>query len=277
MRPGYKTTEFWITLTGQIIALCVILRLVNPADAEHLQTTISSAIAGAFAVVTSAVTIVHYIGSRTALKHRLFDQTQESGRGAPPNNSGSVPGPLTGAAILFAFLLLSGLANAQAPQRTALLPWRQRVEDFMRQYQAGPRNDNEALLQVLRQLAEQQQQIIALLQRQNAPPQPQIIILGPHQQIPLGGPPLQQIPLGGPPRQDIPLGGPPRQDIPLGGPPHQDIPLGPAPRQEIPIGPAQPKQQIPPGEVKPAPTAPPAMPRVPLRYERYTRQKSPAR
>ncbi len=266
MRPGYKTTEFWITLAGQIVSLCVILGFVNPSDKQHLQDTVSAAVASVFALVTSFFTIVHYVSSRTALKHRALDQASDSGGTPPPaeeTGPASLP-PFTPVAILLALCLLPGLAAAQQVERqpTCLFGWRQR--------QADPQ-----MLMLLQQISMQQQQIIALLQQhQQAPVQPHIIVLGgPYQQIPLGGPPRQEIPLGGPPRQDIPLGGPPRQEIPLGGPPRQEIPLGPAPRQDIPLGPTQPRQQIPLGETKPAAPDQRPMPTVPMSYQRYTRSR----
>jgi hypothetical protein len=68
MRPGWQTSEFWITLVGQVLALCVLLGLVQPADQEHLQSTLNQAITAVFGLTASVITIVHYVHSRTALK-----------------------------------------------------------------------------------------------------------------------------------------------------------------------------------------------------------------
>src|SRR5262249_27587068 len=138
--------------------------------------------------------------------------------------------------VLLALVYFAPAASAQSPvQRTCLFGCRCN--------RGGPADP--AMMQLLQTIADNQKQILALLQQQHAQPAaPHLIVLGPQQQIPLGGPPLQQIPLGGPPRQDIPLGGPPKQDVPLGDPPKQDLPLGPAPRQNIPLGP-DPGQPIP--------------------------------
>ena len=243
MRPGYKTTEFWITLVGQIIAMAVTLGIVRPGDQQHLQMTANEAITAICTLLVSAVTIRHYIISRTQLKQQVPQP------GSPPPAEETGPGPgapgFTPIAVLLALLFLPAVAGAQ--ERHTCFGWRQQRTD-------------PALLQVLQQIAAQQQQIIVLMQQQHhQPPAPQYIVLGgPWQQIPLGGQPYQQIPLGGPPRQDIPLGGPPRQEIPLGPPPRQDIPLGPQPRQQIPLG-----------EPKPPPAMPPA---GTVGYQRYTWQ-----
>ena len=236
MKPGWKSTEFWITLTGQIIALCVILRLVNPADQQQLQDTAGMAVTAVFTLIASAGTILHYVSSRTNLKHREMDQG--SGNSGSANGSGKF---MALPAVLFALLLVPSTGAAQVKEPTCLFGCR------CQQQRTDP-----AMLTLLQQISNQQQQILALLQQAH-PVQP------PAQYIVLGGPPLQQIPLGGPPHQDISLGGPPRQDVPLGGPPKQQVPLGPAPRQEIPLAPSQPRQQP-----QPAPAA------GTIGYQRYT-------
>ncbi len=161
--------------------------------------------------------------------------------------------------VLAVLLTLPAAAVAQG-QSTALLPWRNRIEQQLQQRAQPPAPSTDpALLALLQQISAQQQQILALLAHQGQVQPPQVIVLG--------GPPLQQIPLGGMPRQDIPLGGPPKQDIPLGTPPKQDVPLGGPPAQQIPLG-GPPPQQIQPGEVKP-PAAPPPGVAKPTGLQRY--------
>jgi hypothetical protein len=236
MKPGWKSTEFWITLTGQVIALCVILRLVNPAEQQQLQETAGVAVTAVFTLIASAGTILHYVSSRTNLKHRELDQASRNSDS--PGGSGKF---MALPAVLFALLLIPAPATAQVKEPTCLFGCR------CQQQRSDP-----ATLALLQQISNQQQQILTLLQQAH-PVQP------PPQYIVLGGPPQQQIPLGGPPHQEIPLGGAPRQELPLGGPPHQQLPLGPAPRQEIPLAPSQPRQ--PPQPTPPAGTS---------GYQRYT-------
>jgi hypothetical protein len=254
LKPGWQTTEFWITLAGQILALCVALRFVPAADAEQLQGSLSTAITAIFAFVTSAATIAHYVSSRAHLKERHLDQAAPK----PPEPDG--PPKLfsaLAAAVFLTLLALPGPGMAAEPRQPTCL------FGCQRQRQTDPQ-----MTQLLQQIIRQNEQIIALLQQQPVPPAaPQYIILGPQplQTIPLGGLPRQDIPLGGPPRQDIPLGGPPRQDIPLGPPPAQNIPLGPPPLQQIPLQqprtPAQPAAPVPPANPMPGATG----------FDRYTR------
>ena len=140
-------------------------------------------------------------------------------------------------------------------QRTCLLPWRADVERRLRDLQQ-PRTDP-ALAEALRQIAENQRQILALLQqRQLAPPAgtPQIIVLGgPYQQLPIAGLPKQELPIQGAPRQELPVEGQPRQELPPSGPPKQVLPGEVKPRQELPQNPSM----------------PPASARPPAGYQRY--------
>jgi hypothetical protein len=191
-------------------------------------------------------------------------------------------------------LLLSFSLHAPRamPHAACFLPWRSNIEAILQKMAGAGNNQYAALeIQLLQQIVSQNERLIAAVEKagqqlsapqatpalppqivappagQQAPPQPQIIVLGsPKQDIPLGGPPLQQIPLGGPPLQQIPLGGPPLQQIPLGNQPLQQIPLGnppsqildagPQPQQQIPLTPVPPQQL----QVTPAPTPPAAGP-----------------
>jgi hypothetical protein len=214
MKPGYQSSEFWITVLGQILALLALTGAINVGDKDKLETALANAVTAVFTIVSSTVVVIRYVRSRTALKSQQL-----------PDGNSFLP-----AVLVLLGLLGAAPVHAETPtEKTCLIIVRR------------PRTDP-AVTATLQQLAQNQQTIIALLsQRQQAAPAPQVIVLGP---------PAQQIPLGGPPRQDIPLGGPRRQDVPLGGQPRQDIPLGTPPRQDIPLGEPKPFQP-PPGEAKP--------------------------
>lgn len=237
-RPGWQTSEFWIALASQLLALLMIAGWINPADKQTLEQNVAAAITAIFTIVGSVAVVVRYIDARCSLKHAHLDiNAVEDTR---------PPGPLlpliVAVACGFAF---AGPAAAQTPAgRTYVLPWRQRMYNDLQELKRRqqPQSDP-ALAQALAQIAATQQQLLHLLHQQSAPPQHPIILLAP---------PYPSIPLGGQPRQDIPPGGPPRQEIPLGGPPKQPIPLGPPP-QNIPLGPAAPAL---PGVAKPGPLQP---------------------
>lgn len=256
MKPGYQTTEFWVTLLSQALSVLVLLRVITPQDETTLGSALGNAVAAIFALLASAKVVGDYLRSRTSLKQGRTPQAsqpiEDGSAGASPsrirlgqseaeNTSAPPSGPNVLPAILLA-LVAWGVAPGQAPaaerQRTCLFGWRHR-------------DANDEVVRLLREVAETQRLILQLLQEQRqrptppaalaAPQQPPIIVLGaPWQQVPLGGVPYQQIPLGGPPKQDIPLGPPPRQDVPLGPPPRQDVPLGGPPKQQIDAGAARP-------------------------------------
>jgi hypothetical protein len=231
MKPGWQSSEFWIALVGQALAVLALTGAINVGDKDKIETALANAVTAVFTILSSAAVVVRYIKSRSELKSQAL-ATSEPSR-TPPLL------PLIVAALLF----LPTSSQAAPPSMPTCLMCR-------------PRTDP-ALMALLQQLAQNQQTIIALLQQRTpapnaAPPQAQPLIImvpgGPQQTIPLGPAPRQEIPLGGLPRQDIPLGTAPQQNIPLGAPPQQAIPLGPAPRQVIPLVPT-------PGEVKPVPSA----------------------
>lgn len=266
MKQGIYTSEFWIALAGQVLAILVVAGVISPADRESLGGAVTNTITAVATIAATFGVIRAYIRSRTALKDRALAGT--TGAPAPDRP----PPPVL--PVVLAFLLLPAWAAAQCPPDCPCLP-------AVRT--AAPRatclfGSGRAQMELLKEISANQRLILSLLQHPQPPapvsppgaaPVPQVILLAPQlsppaQQIPLGGPPLQQIPLGGPPKQEIPLGGPPRQDVPLGGPPKQDVPLGAPPRQQIDPGtPALPKQEI--------PIARPPMPSAPasMTYQRF--------
>jgi hypothetical protein len=265
MKPGYKTTEFWIALVSQGLALLMIAGLITPADKTTLESALANAVTAVATIISSVWVVLRYIESRHALK------ADYQGATARPTTPTALP------FALLAVLLIPAFASAQPPAHTTIGYWKGRYDERQQQRQQQPQQPqtDPALLQTLNQLAQNQQQILALLAQRQAPQQPQIIIL-PYQQIPLGGPPAQQIPLGGPPQQQIPLGGPPQQQIPIGGPPQQQIPIGQPPLQQIPLGGPAPQQITPqtPGPNQPAPVPKQVIPIGPPAptYQRYSQR-----
>ncbi|MBY0522211.1 MAG: hypothetical protein K2R98_02370 [Gemmataceae bacterium] len=227
MKPGWQSSEFWITLLGQLLALLALAGVIGSGDRDKLETALANAVTAIFTIASSAVIVVRYIRSRSELK-AISATTSDP----------SIP------FLVFFGLLLTAPAQAAPPvEKTCISIGR-------------PQRTDPALVAALQQIAQNQQTIIGLLQQRQAPapaPAPQIIVLTPpRQDIPLGGAPRQEIPLGGAPRQDIPLGGAPKQEVPLGGPPRQEVPLGSPPKQDVPLG--EPKPIMPPAsDGKPVP------------------------
>lgn len=221
MKPGWQTSEFWIAIIGQVLALLALTGTINTGDRAKLETALTDAVTAIFTLAASTLVVIRYIRSRSELKTIALATEERPIANGPPRAL-----PLLLLAVFFA--AGPALAAEPASAKTCLI--------IGRQQQPQPQTDP-ALVAALQQIAQNQQTIIQLLQQRQAAPAPQVIVL-PGPQIPLGGAPRQDIPLGGPPKQDLPLGGPPKQEVPLGPPPRQEIPLGPAPRYDIPLKPA---------------------------------------
>ncbi len=67
-KPGYKTSEFWATLAGQLLTLLALAGLIAPGDLGSLQDAVGKCITAAALFLTNAWVVVSYIRSRTQLK-----------------------------------------------------------------------------------------------------------------------------------------------------------------------------------------------------------------
>lgn len=70
LKSGWKTTEFWITLAGQGIALMVIMGVIKPAEQATLGEHVAKSVEAIFALIVSGSTLLSYIAGRTRLKER---------------------------------------------------------------------------------------------------------------------------------------------------------------------------------------------------------------
>ena len=68
MKPGYKTTEFYLTIIGQALSLLAVLGIINASDVQPMYQIIGEMIAAGVVVVAGAWQVVSYIKSRTELK-----------------------------------------------------------------------------------------------------------------------------------------------------------------------------------------------------------------
>lgn len=70
-KPGYKTTEFWITavvnIVAAIVSILVIRDLMTPQESE-LYVVLAKAIAGAVVPLVAAYVNGRYINARAAVK-----------------------------------------------------------------------------------------------------------------------------------------------------------------------------------------------------------------
>ncbi|MCP4703268.1 MAG: hypothetical protein GY865_01560 [candidate division Zixibacteria bacterium] len=75
IKPGYKTTEFWVTVGIQIVGLLVLLGVLSPESAKSLQVDIpaigamvSGLITDIMALGAMVLTVYRYITGRSAVK-----------------------------------------------------------------------------------------------------------------------------------------------------------------------------------------------------------------
>lgn len=73
MKPGWKTTEFWLAALAQLLPFLVALGVVPAADAQSISASVASVVSG----VVAAIGLVSYIIQRFKLK------TQPTGIPAP--------------------------------------------------------------------------------------------------------------------------------------------------------------------------------------------------
>lgn len=68
LKDGWKSTEFWIAIGSQILALLVILRVITASDSAVIESQIARAVECVAGLVGVWITAKRYIGSRTRLK-----------------------------------------------------------------------------------------------------------------------------------------------------------------------------------------------------------------
>jgi len=67
-RSGIVTTEFWITIITQALALMTLLGVVTSADADTLRDALIKCVTSAGVFIANAWIVVRYIQSRTRIK-----------------------------------------------------------------------------------------------------------------------------------------------------------------------------------------------------------------
>jgi hypothetical protein len=216
IRPGWQSTEFWTTFTGQLLSFLTLVGIIHASDVATLQDALAKCVTAVFVLVVNAWVVVRYIRSRTELKQTA----------------------VRNGTLVVVLLALAGLCGAAGPARAewprAAVCWRQ-----------APRDDGELKLLMQQMIGLQQQTLanqqimLALLQQQR---------LAPRQELPEAGRPRQELPEQGRPRQDLPEQGTPRQELPGPGQPKQELPGG-RPKQDL--SPMTPVPAVPSGQPLP--------------------------
>jgi hypothetical protein len=87
MKAGYQTTEFWLTLTSQLLGLLTLFHVISPQDSGTLTTAVANGITAIFTIVACARVVLGYIESRTNLKLGSRGPGSGSGNEAPSSTS----------------------------------------------------------------------------------------------------------------------------------------------------------------------------------------------
>ena len=232
IKPGWQTTEFWLSLGTIAAAVGVQMGFINGADVTKFTDGWSQTVTAAFTLVAQLYMAISYLKSRQALKVAVVN-------GPAAVAAASIPSPgmvkpqtlgMMVAVLIVGFMCVSP-AFAQFPARppnitvqrsipAAFLPWRDAVEKNLRsgqqqpapQQQLAPQTDpaliaalmqrqapasDPAVVTALTQIVALNQQMITLMQQHNncptPPPATPIVIQAPPTPAPVV-PPTAQTP-----------------------------------------------------------------------------------
>lgn len=68
VKPGIKTTEFWMAILAQVVPLLVLFGWMTPDEGEVIVLSLSNAIVAAVAVIAALAPLVQYINGRAKVK-----------------------------------------------------------------------------------------------------------------------------------------------------------------------------------------------------------------
>jgi hypothetical protein len=68
VKPGWKTSEWWTTMIGQVLNVLALVSVVSFSDVQMLTQTTGGMVSAAFMFSTNALTLIHYIQGRVKLK-----------------------------------------------------------------------------------------------------------------------------------------------------------------------------------------------------------------
>jgi hypothetical protein len=77
MKPGWQTSEFWIALAGQVLALLALTGAINIGDKDKVETAVTNMVTAVFTITSSAAVVVRYIRSRSELKSQALTAASE--------------------------------------------------------------------------------------------------------------------------------------------------------------------------------------------------------
>jgi hypothetical protein len=87
--PGWRTTEWWTTLSHVLFSALTVLGVVGTSDAGRLEGAVAVGVTAVFALVSTAWTVGAYVAGRTELKREAVAQegAQELAQDVYPGGS----------------------------------------------------------------------------------------------------------------------------------------------------------------------------------------------
>lgn len=67
-KPGWLTSECWVTVLGAVLTVAVAFGMISRADADHLQSLVVAALPAVIAIVTTFASVAQYAEGRVSLK-----------------------------------------------------------------------------------------------------------------------------------------------------------------------------------------------------------------
>lgn len=68
MKPGWQTSEFWMTIAANVVAILAALGVIGPHDRPGVEGALQQAIIAIAGFAAAAATLWRYISGRVALK-----------------------------------------------------------------------------------------------------------------------------------------------------------------------------------------------------------------
>jgi len=73
VQPGYKSTEFYVTLISEVVGILSMTGVVAPGQGDHLTQALTAIIGGVITIVPAVI----YIYQRTWLKSQAMTATNK--------------------------------------------------------------------------------------------------------------------------------------------------------------------------------------------------------
>jgi len=68
MKPGYKTTEFWLALLAQLLPLLVLTGILSPDEVSAIETSTLEVVKVVGSLIVAVIPLWRYIDSRAKIK-----------------------------------------------------------------------------------------------------------------------------------------------------------------------------------------------------------------